>query len=341
MQTKYNNRNQKHGEESMRKESFALLVAAAITAATMPATADEAQLKLLRFASEDTPYTQTITKMVEYIDSKGKGLVHIEKVVGPEAVPVNQMGTALKSGIVDIIIAPPSYVSNLQPGMQGLSAMRTSPQDQRKNGTYDLVNGAIAKSLNAIMIGQLGWGTNFNIFLREPIASIDDFKGKRIRTTNTYRRFIEALGAQPFRASRSEIYTAMERGVISGFVNQKMEVLSAGWNKVTGFMVDPPFYNGMAVVLVNLNTWHKLSDKQREFMTNVGQTLENKITVWMADANRNARAGLIKAGVKVIQLPPDQAKKYENLAYQSTWNGIDKIAPEFGPKLRKAGMVDK
>lgn len=325
----------------MRKDILVLLVAVGAMAIAVPAGASEAQLKLLRFASEDTPYTQTIAKMVDYLNLEGKGLVHIEKVVGPEAVPVNQMGTALKKGIVDIVIAPPSYVSNLQPGIQGLSAMRNSPQAQRKNGTYHLVNQTIAKSLNAIMVGQLGWGTSFNIFLREPISSIEGFTGKRIRTTNTYRRFIEALGAEPFRASRSEIYTAMERGVIAGFVNQKMEVLSAGWSKVAKYVVEPPFYNGMAVVLMNLDTWHKLSDKQRDFMTKVGNVLETKITVWMADKNKEAHDGLIKAGVKVIQLPSDQAKKYEALAYQSTWKEIDKIAPEFGPKLRKLGLVDQ
>jgi hypothetical protein len=43
-----------------------------------------------------------------------------------------------------------------------------------------------------------------------------------------------------------------------------------------------------------------------------------------------------KAGVKTIQLPPEEAAKFVKTAYDYTWEEVLKSATEYGPKLRKA-----
>src|SRR5215211_9425874 len=51
-------------------------------------------------------------------------------------------------------------------------------------------------------------------FCREPIASLADLKGKRVRTPGgSQNDFIQAIGAQPVAIGFPEVYGALERGV--------------------------------------------------------------------------------------------------------------------------------
>jgi len=42
-----------------------------------------------------------------------------------------------------------------------------------------------------------------------------------------------------------------------------------------------------------------------------------------------------EAGMKDIVLPPAEAEKFRNLAYDKTWEVVIENAPEYGPKLRE------
>jgi hypothetical protein len=42
-----------------------------------------------------------------------------------------------------------------------------------------------------------------------------------------------------------------------------------------------------------------------------------------------------KAGLTVITLPPNEAKQYHDIAYNSTWEMVIKGAPTYGPRFRE------
>ena len=43
---------------------------------------------------------------------------------------------------------------------------------------------------------------------------------------------------------------------------------------------------------------------------------------------------LSKAGMKKAKLPPADAKKLHDVAYEETWKAVIKVAPEYGPKFK-------
>ena len=155
-----------------------------------------------------------------------------------------------------------------------------------------------------------------------------------MRVIPLYRPFLEALNAQSLmQIPPGEVYTALERGLLDGYGWPVIGLFDVGIEKQTKYRVDPGFYSVEVGVLVNLNTWKKMSDAQRAFL--------DKMAVWMEDLNL-ANPKLIEAekkrhaaaGIETITFTGKEAQDYVTKANESVWAAVNKRSPETGPKLR-------
>lgn len=315
------------------------LICAAVAVTPVAASAAEAQLKAGFFiGSTKSLFRQAFDTFVERFNAEGKGLATITQVVSTEAVPSRQIPNALKGGVLQVAGAPPSYFSGLVPGAEGFSAAKASAAEQRENGAFALIDDALRERANAHLIAQYGYGVRFHIFTSTPIRTLDDFKGLKLRTSNTYKAFFDALGAQPIQMSRGEIFTAMERGVVQGFANLNSEVAALGWGEVVKYRVDPSFYDTVVFVAVNLDQWKKLSKAQQDFVDSMGRVLETEINADIASRDVAIGDKLANGTFEVVKLPDADSRRYVDLAYESMWDTVEQRAPERGKQLRKLLM---
>lgn len=314
----------------------ALAMLAALVLASPRAVSAEVTLRAGIFiGSKKFVIRQAFDKFVDKVNAEGRGLVKIGPVVSSEAVPSRQMPNALKSGVLDMIVVPPSYMDSLVPVMEGFNAAKIMPAEQRKNGAWDLINGLAEKNANAHLLAQYGNGVRFHIYTNKPVRTIDDLKGMRLGTSNTYRAFLAALHAQPIQVPVSEMYTAMDRGVLDGFVNVDSTVQALGWSEVVKYRIDPGFYDALIFVAINDAKWKSMSSAQRAFLNKMGLYLENDINTSLANEDVAIGQKLAKAGkFKIVALPDAQAKRYSELAYKALWDGVEQRMPELGRKLR-------
>ncbi len=219
------------------KHHSKIAVFAAVLAATgymgPPASAAEVKLKAGFYStSQKSRFRLIFNEFAAKVNADGKGEASITQIVDTAAVPRSQMAKALKDGVLDLIVVPPSVLDKLVPGMGALSASRIPTAEMRKNGTFDLVNGELAAKANARLISLYSGDVHFYIFTNKPIRSMADFKGKRLRATNTNREAFKALGVQPLQVGHGEIYTAMQRGVIDGYANINNGLWASSWVEV-------------------------------------------------------------------------------------------------------------
>ena len=312
------------------------LVAAMAATFAQPARAAERTLKVYYFSTSRSPVGVAFDDFVKRVNEKGKGLVQIQMPVSdPASIPTRQAGNALKNGIVDLVVVPPSYLSSLVPGAEGLTATTVNPSEQRKNGTFVLLDKLFMQRANAHFLGQYGYGIKFHIFTSVSIDSMADFKGMRLRSSNTYKAFFERLGAQPVLLSRGDTFTAMERGVVKGYGNLVSEVIPAGWVEVTKFRIDPGFYDALVGLFINAKTWESLDAKQQQIFKEVVLWLETERNEQLLEHAKREGNRLEAAGIKTITLSPAEAKKFVALANDATWDNIVKQAPDYGPELKK------
>jgi len=80
-----------------------IVLAATLASATNHiASAQEVTLKGITSFAENTFYSRGFESFIEKVNADGKGVIQINYVGGPEAMPPFEVGNALKGGVVDI-----------------------------------------------------------------------------------------------------------------------------------------------------------------------------------------------------------------------------------------------
>jgi len=310
------------------------ILAAALALVAQAATADEITLKAITAFAEGTTYSKPFERFIQRVNASGKGLVHINYIGGPKAMPPFEVGNALKGGVVEIANATGAFYTNVMPESDAWKLTEHPMAELRKNGGYDAMAALYAQKMNAIFLARLVDNNPFHLYLNKPISA-PDLTGLKLRITPVYRDFFQALGATVVQTAPGEVYTALERGVVDGYGWPITGVFDLGWNEKTKYRVDPGFYTAEVSVLVNKASWEKLTDAQRDVLRKAAEAGETEAAAEFAAENAKETKRQADAGIQTIALDPAAAKTYLAKAYQAGWDGIIRQSPEHGPKLKE------
>jgi TRAP-type C4-dicarboxylate transport system substrate-binding protein len=103
------------------------------------------------------------------------------------------------------------------------------------------------------------------------VESLDDLKGQSIRAAaGPVTDMVNAWGASPIMIPSSDMYTALEKGTISGYVFDVGGVNSFRWYEVTDYYLDCSFMNTTALVLINEDKWNQISPEDQAIINKYG-----------------------------------------------------------------------
>ncbi len=238
--------------------------------------------------------------------------------------------------MIDIqLYTPFPYMKSLLPVAEAKALAELTQWEQRESGAFDLLSDILAKRVNAKYLGSLHSYVGYHIYTNKKIEKLDDFKGVKIRAQPLYVPLLKALGATPVSMPAPEIFTAMERGVVDGFMWPKVGMISWGLHEITKYVVDPPILHMGSCTAMNLASWNKLPIDLQDVVMDAMKDMEyigamrNIMIAEYEDSVRKA------AGMEFVPLSPEDARKLKSMAYEKTWEVVIKEAPEDGPKLRK------
>jgi TRAP-type transport system periplasmic protein len=309
-----------------------LLLCAAITALSLPASAQEATLRLVSAFAENSTYAKRLETWAQQVNAQGKGVLQINYIGGPKAIPTFEVGNAVKTGVVDMAMSTGAFYTNVMPEADALKLTRIFVAEQRKNGAFDYINRVWNEKGNMQYLARMVENQPFHIYLTKKIDK-PDLSGLKIRITPVYRDFFQALGAQVVTTPPGEVYTALERGVVDGYGWPIGGIFDLNWQEKTKFRVDPGFYDAEVSVIVNLDRWKKLTGPQRNLLQKQALALEAQNTFW-AKFTEDEVKKQAAAGIQTIRFDGAQAKQFVEKAYETGWAGIIKSSPQHGPKMR-------
>ncbi len=311
---------------------FAAATVLAMLTTTTSVQAQEVTLRAISSFGTTTTFSREFMAFVERVNAEGAGLVQIDLLGGPEAMPPFEVGTAVSNGVVDMANATGAFYGNLLPIADALKLADLSAAEMRENGAWELINNLHEERMNVHYLARTGLGTPFHIYLTQPIEG-PALDGLRIRTTSVYRAFINATGGVPVQTAPGEVFTALERGQIEGYGWPAQGILDLGWHEHTRYRVDPGFYNVDVSFLVNLDSWNRLNDEQRAFLTEMAHWAEglndNNAALNEADYARQA-----EAGVQTISLSLEDAETWLTTAYDSAWEEAAGVDADLAAQLR-------
>src|SRR5919201_518929 len=308
--------------------------AAALLVSWAPAvSAQEITLRAVSALAEGTQFSKNFERFIDKVNKDGKGVVQINYIGGPRAMPPFEVGNAVRTRVVDMANVTGAFYSNLIPESDAFKLLGKPMSEQRRNGTWEYLNQLHNQKLNAWYLARQFHNVPFHIYLNKKLDKLD-FTGLKIRVTPVYRDIVQALGGTPINMAPGEVYTALERGVVDGYGWPVSGIFDLGWDKVTKYRLEPPFYSVEVNVLVNLDTWKGLNDAQRKLL--------NDAALWLEDLDREKDAAIkaererqAAAGIQALDFGPAASKAFLDRAYEVAWQSVIKRAPESGPKLRQ------
>ncbi len=281
--------------------------------------------------------TDPVPIFVSKVNEALKGKVRIDWVGGPEVIPSFDQPMALKTGRIDAILYTSfMYLEQLVPEALAKGLTELHPWEERASGAYQLWCEIFEKRLNAAYLGSLQSQIPFMLYVNKKISKVEDLKGLKIRVAPLYTPFMKAVGASPVTLPPTEIYTAMERKVVDGFMWPRLGMASWGLHEVTKYMLLPPVITGTENgCFINLNKWKQLPPEAQKVISEIAEDMEwigAMRSVLLVDKEDKVR---LKAGMQFIELPPQEAQKLRKIAYEETWKHVLSKAPEYGERLRK------
>jgi TRAP-type transport system periplasmic protein len=319
---------------SVLSRIVALGLVSAFWGTPLPAKA-ETVLKAITYAplSKFEDSMVIFKKWVDKVNAAGKGDIRIELLGGPEVFPVSDQISALSKGLVDVVMTF-SVHTPLVPEVDTTGLSDIIPTEERNNGYLELLDKAHEK-INVKVIGRTATHSGFYIFSKQPIRKLADFNGIKIRSHSGYDPLFKKVGAVPVGMAISEIYGALERGVVAA-APYPIFVYDMGLAEVSKYVLADAFWpSHTTFIYVNLRKFNGLTPTQQKVLMDAQIDNEKDMASVNAELIAQERAKLEKTGMTFTNLPPDEAKKWHVMANETKFEALSsKISPEQMAKIK-------
>ncbi len=165
----------------------------------------------------------------------------------------------------------------------------------------------------------------------KPIKTIADFKGLKIRTMeNKYHlAFWKALGANPTPLNFSELYIALQQGIVDAQENPYEIVWSSKFYEVQKYLVNTHHICFILSIVMNKGLYDSMPAEYKKIITDSMNEASDMLFENAKANNEALLANIVKQGMTVIELTDDMkqgmdkaAKGVEQMVRKDVGNGI-------------------
>jgi TRAP-type C4-dicarboxylate transport system substrate-binding protein len=322
---------------SKKSLSFLLCVVFIFSFVQFSTAADKILLRAITVWPKTSVEHDGFFALIDEINKKLGDRVEIKYLGGPEVIPTFDQFEMLGKGTFDMGHAVGNYAKHFLPIAETSHLSRIKPWEERENGAYDILQEAYEKEMNLHYLANIGTGDDYVycLYTNFPVTTLADFRGKNFRTAPVYVPLLKAVGAGAVSMPPGEIYTAMERGVVDGFGATTLGLIDWGWIEVTKYRVVPGFYPVGIGVYLNADKWKSLPADIRAEITEIAKIMERKADAYYTQKVKEEEEETLKRGLKLQVLPPEEAEKFLEMAFDEGWKDVIEKDPVRGPKLKE------
>lgn len=280
-------------------------------AASEAAPAEAITLKFVEQMPEGHIMTDTLFHFADKVEELSNGSIKVERYAGGQLGDDTAMQEGVQMGTIDVIRAEFTTLVNFGAKKAAVTTLPYVIRD--RDHFWKMVNSDVGEELLAsiqedgtqmVALCMIEEGSR-HFFTKDPVNSLADLKGMKLRVQNTemWLEIVKALGASPTPMSFSELYTALQSGVVdgaeqplSGFVSQKF------YEVCPNMILDGHVYPVQAYVISEL-TWNKLTDEQKEIIQQAAKETQayNRETIQAAEDE--IMKNFADLGVTVVDVP--------------------------------------
>jgi C4-dicarboxylate-binding protein DctP len=221
-------------------------------------------IKFSHVVTDDTPKGKGAIRFKELAEAKTKGRVKVEIYPNSQLYKDREELEALQLGAVQMLAPSVSKFGPL--GVRKFEVFDLPYMFADESSLERVVEGPVGAGLFKLLepkgiVGLAYWFNGFKEFsANKPLKKLDDFKGLKIRiqSSKILEGEIKAFGAIPQVMAFSEVYTALQQGVVDGEENTPSNKYTQKMHEVQKHMTISDHGVVMYAVVVNKKFWDGL-----------------------------------------------------------------------------------
>lgn len=331
-----------------------LLTSAVVAAVSVSAFADPVTLRISSHYATEHPTGQMLTQWADDVQTMSGGDITIEMFYSSSVVATTETFDAAINGILDCDATGGAYQTGKNPAFQFVGDIMggyETPWQQYSwlyyGGGYD----AAQELYNANNMQLIGWSIygQESMSSSAPIRGLEDLKGWKFRSPpGMETEIFKELGASPIVMDFTEIFTALETGIIDGAdASGLYNNVGLGLYDIVKHATYPGFHSMPSDHLAcNLDVWNGMTDRQRLIIDTAWQKLSFQVA--MSNSKKNAEAAaMLKADGVTLHTWSAEDRAVFRQAAQKAWDDWATRSPEAGALvashkkyMKELGLID-
>lgn len=314
------------------------LLGTLLCGAALAATAAAAETTTLRIQTHQAPESASgrmVQDFVKSVETMSGGSLDIEMFYSSAVVASAEAFSAAANGILDCDMTNGSYQTGLNPAFQfvadTMGGYDTPLQYHawlKNGGGIEAINELYAPEGMYYVGGYLGGQESLNS--SRPLNGIEDLKGFKFRSPPGMESEIFAeLGSTPIVMDFTEIFTALETGIIDGAdASTLANNVGLGIYDIAKHTTYPGFHSMSADHLAcSTSVWEALDEQQQEIIRSAMDSLALKLMALTLVENGEALAKLPEQGVTIYDWSAEDRATFREAAI-GRWDEWAKKTPE-------------
>lgn len=312
-----------------------LMTAAAAAVVAAPAFAEPVTLRIQTHYATEHPTGKMLAQFIDDVQTMSGGDITIEMFYSSSVVATVETFDAAINGILDCDATGGAYQTGKNPAFQFVGDIMggyDTPWQQYSWLYYGDGYDAAQELYNAQGMQLIGWAIygQESFASSRPIAGPEDIKGWKFRSPpGMETEIFEEMGGSPIVMDFTEIFTALETGIIdgadaSGLANN----VGLGLYDIVKHATYPGFHSMPSDHLAcNQAVWEGLTEQQRRIIDTAWQKLGFQIALLNEKANAEAAAMLVADGVTLYDWSAEDRAEFRRAA-QVAWEDWGTRSPE-------------
>ena len=267
--------------------------------------------------------------------------------------PMDQIGLQaadalrhLRSGAFDVMDVLIGQVARDEPFFDGLDLIGVSTSvaelQQAVNGGREAFDKRLQERFGAHVLALWPFGPQY-FFCNAPVRGVGDLRGLKVRSyTPSMSALLQSFGAIPVTLQFSEVYPALQRGLVTCGITSAVSAYTGNWGEVTTHVLPLSLAGGINGQFISQAAWRRFSPPQQAALTAAFKTLEQQLWDLAKTADAESLACLSgkpecagrKFGAVVSAVPAeDDAKVREavtNVVLPAFRDGCNRVWAECG-----------
>lgn len=233
----------------------------------------------------------------------------------------------VQSGVISVGMTNTATLENIAPemGVLNLPYIFRSLDEYSETMFDDTVKAKVDEALSSKHLNPLGFLSNGfrGIMTSKEIKTIDDLKGMKIRTmgSDNYIKMLESFGAVPSPMAFSEVYPALQQGVIDGAEGGVAALWEIKFGEVTKFGTHTNHTRLSDYVLISDKFKSKVSADDLKVVFEEFEKVSEKSLSFVDDTMaKSEQIGIKKLGVKINEVDIEPFVEAVQPMYQDAMN---------------------